>query len=387
MPRMLAYTLLVLCTAAEPFPDAAAEAEVSAAITERELKAHVYRLASPEFLGRKGPGGQRAADHIAELFRKAGLAPAFGESYFQQIPWNVGDKGGFVGKNVAAMIPGSDPTLRDEWVLLSAHYDHLGVKNDKLYPGADDNAAAVAMLVEVAEAFVRAPTKPKRTILFVSFDLEEQGLQGSTHFAAHPPLPLSKLKTFVTADLLGRAMAGVMDEYVFVLGSESSPALRKLLADVPPEDGLKVGRLGADLVGTRSDYGPFRDRKVPFLFLTTGTHADYHRPTDLPDKIDYPKLTRISRWAAALTTRLADDPAGAPWQPTDATDLEEAKTTQMLLGRVLERPTAIPMSEAQRESVRKAHDRLTAIVGRGKVTPEERTWLVWTARALMLSVF
>src|SRR5262249_37343983 len=154
------------------------------------------------------------------------------------------------------------------------------------------------MLIEVAERFALQKQRPKRTILFVSFDLEEQGLQGSTHFAAHPPLPFATLKAFLTADLLGRSMANVLDEYVLALGSESSPALRRLRPEVEPPQGLTVGRLGADLVGTnsvaaRSDYGPFRDRKVPYLFLTTGTHPDYHRPSDLPDRINYAKLAKI----------------------------------------------------------------------------------------------
>src|SRR5206468_8315156 len=182
----------------------------------------------------------------------------------QPIPWLVPNGSaadpGFVGRNVAAVLGGSDPLLKDEWILLSAHFDHLGQTGDTLYPGADDNASGIAMLLEVAEAFALAKKPPKRTIVFVAFDLEEQGLQGSAHFAAHPPRPFGQLKAFLTADLIGRAMANVMDEYVFVLGSETATALRRLVTDTPPENELKIGRLGADRVGTRSDYGPCRDR-------------------------------------------------------------------------------------------------------------------------------
>src|SRR5213596_1948742 len=103
------------------------------------------------------------------------------------------------------------------------------------------------MLIEVAEALALQKHKPKRTILFVAFDLEEQGLQGSAHFAAHPPRPFGQLKAFLTADLIGRAMANIMDEYLFVLGSETAPALRRLVTDTRPEEELKIGRLGADL--------------------------------------------------------------------------------------------------------------------------------------------
>jgi hypothetical protein len=243
------------------------------------------------------------------------------------------------------------------------------------------------MLIEVAERFALQKRKPKRSILFISFDLEEQGLQGSAHFAAHPPLPFGKLKAFLTADLLGRSMGEVMDEYVFALGSETSPALRRLLSEVEVPEALKVGRLGADLVGTRSDYGPFRDRKVPFLFLTTGTHPDYHRTTDLPERVNYAKLTRISDWIHGLTQKLADEPAAPAWDPQTVPDLEEARTVLTLLNRALERPKMPRLTEGQRTTLQSAQDRLAAIVARGGITPEERTWLVWTARKLLVSVF
>src|SRR5262249_46324778 len=158
-----------------------------------------------------------------------------------------------------------------------------------------------------AERFALQKEKPRRTVFFVAFDQEETGLQGSTHFATHPPRDVRQLKAFITADMLGRSMANVMDEYVFALGSERSARLRRLLEEVKPPDGLRVGRLGADLVGTRSDYGPFRDRRVPFLFFSTGQHPDYHKPTDLPERIDYPKLCRISNLIYDLTWRLAND--------------------------------------------------------------------------------
>jgi hypothetical protein len=388
---MTATLLLALSLAADPFPYAAAEAELSEAITAAELKAHVYRLASPEFLGRRGPGAARAAQHIADLFKRIGLAPAFGDSYFQDIPWlltNGTERGPtFVGRNVAAVIPGSDPLLKGEWIILSAHYDHLGMAGDTMYPGADDNASGVAMLIEVAEAFALGKHKPKRTIVFVAFDLEEQGLQGSAHFAAHPPLPFAKLKGFMTADLLGRSMANVMTETVYVLGSEVSPQLRRLVGEVKQDGGLTIARLGADLVGTRSDYGPFRDRKAPFLFFTTGVHPDYHKPTDLPERLDYEKLARISRWIRDLTQRLADEPDFPVWQPQTDPDLDEARSVLALLTRVLDRPETVRLSADQRTGVQSARDRLAAIVARATITTEERTWLLWTGRKLLLTVF
>src|SRR5262245_10868316 len=355
MRPMLPTLCLCAALAADPSPYAA-EAELSEAITEAELKAHVYRLSSPEFLGRRGPGAARASQHIAAAFEKLKLVPAFGTSYFQPIPWLLENGNGtdpsFVGRNVAAVLPGSDPLLKDEWILLSAHFDHLGQSGETIYPGADDNASGVAMLLEVAEACGLSKSRPRRTIVFVAFELEEQGLQGSAHFAVHPPRPFGQLKAFLTADLIGRSMANVMDEYLFVLGSETAPALRRLVTDTPTEGDLKIGRLGADLVGTRSDYGPFRDRKVPFLFFTSGTHADYHRPTDLPDRIDYAKLARVCRYIRTLTDRLANTADAPSWDTKGpGPDIDEARTVLTVLSRVLARPHVVSLTADQRARV------------------------------------
>jgi hypothetical protein len=382
---------VVLRVGADPFPYAAAEAELSVEIKVEEVRAHVYRLASPEFLGRAGPGAARTARHLAAAFKRLNLEPAFKGSYFQPIPWLLAEeekrKDSFCGRNVAAVLPGTDPKLKDEWIILSAHFDHLGKRNGVLYPGADDNASGVAMLLEVAERFALQKEKPKRTIVFVAFDQEETGLIGSRHFASHPPRDLKKLKVFMTADMLGRSMANLMDEYVFALGSESSPRLRRLVQEVPIEKGLKVGRVGADLIGTRSDYGPFRDRRIPFLFFSTGPHPDYHQPTDLPDRIDYVKLARISRWIADLTWRLANDAETPTWDEGGKPDLEEVRTVRTLVGRVLENPKAYPLTERQRALVQGVERRLAEILRRGEFTRTERTWLIWTAKLMMTSVF
>jgi hypothetical protein len=369
----------------------AAENELSPEIHAYELRAHVYRLASPEFLGRSGPGAARASRHLADAFRRLRLKPAFGDSYYQPIPDLLTEgtsKASTIGRNVGAILRGSDPKLKDEWILLSAHYDHLGKRGDVLYPGADDNASGVAMLLEVAEYFALSKDKPRRTIAFISFDQEETGLRGSTYFAAHPPMPLRKLKTFLTADMLGRSMANVMDEYVFVLGSEHSTRLRQLVEKTKPPRGLTIGRLDAALVGTRSDYGPFRDRHVPFLFFSTGQHPDYHAPTDLPQRIDYPKLQRCSEYVRDLTRRLADDKESPSWKD-DAlpVDLEEIRTVAVLLERVLTRPDRYPLAEKKREAVRGVHKRLNEILDKGKVAAADRAFLLWNARILLLSVF
>jgi hypothetical protein len=369
----------------------AGDAELSADVHVAELKAHVYRLASPDFMGRRGPGGARAARYVAEAFERMHLEPAFGDSYYQDIPSLLHEgtrKASIVGRNVAAILPGTDPKLADEWVLLSAHFDHIGKRADVLFPGADDNASGVAMLLEVAEHFALSGAKPRRTLVFVSFDQEEVGLVGSTYFATKPPRPLRNLKAFLTADMLGRSMANVMDEYVFVLGSEHSPRLRKLVEEVAPPPGLKVGRLQADLIGTRSDYGPFRDAGVPFLFFSTGQHPDYHQCTDLPERINYEKLQRNCLLIRDLTSRLANDDEAPAWDDKGLPpDMDEMRTILVLVKRVLGRPDLYPLSGKRRELVEGVEKRLLTILDQGKVLAEDRTWLMWSGRLLLATVF
>jgi hypothetical protein len=368
-----------------------AEAELSPEIGVHEVKAHVYRLASPEFLGRSGPGAARAARHLASAFERLGLEPAFGGSYYQPIPSPLTEgtsKESIVGRNVGAILPGCDPKLKDEWVLLSAHYDHLGKRGGVLHPGADDNASGVAMLLEVAEYFALTKQKPRRTLVFISFDQEEAGLIGSTYFATKPPLPIRKLKAFLTADMLGRSMANVMDEYLFVLGSERSAHLRQLVEQVKPPEGLRIGRLGADLIGTRSDYGPFRDRGVPFLFFSTGQSPDYHSPRDVPERIDYPKLQRASVYIRDLTLRLVNDDEAPSWNDKPLPpDLDEMRTMATLVRRVLKRPDLYPLPDKKRELVEGVEKRLARILQQGRVAADDRIWLLWSARLLLATVF
>src|SRR5262249_36128325 len=156
--------------------------------------------------------------------------------------------------------------------------------------------------------------------------------------------------------------------------------------EVAPEKGLKVGRVGADLIGTRSDYGPFRDRRIPYLFFSTGQHPDYHKPTDLPDRLDYVRLAQLSRWIADLTWRLANDAEVPVWKEGGPPDLDEVRTVRTLLTRVLENPKSFPLTERQRALVAGAERRLADILRRGQLSRVERTWLVVTARLLLAAV-
>src|SRR5207302_3398223 len=144
---------------------------------QARLRAVVEALASPEFGGRSGAGGEKTTAYLIEQFRRLKLEGLFQGEYTQAIPGK--EPGTRIGHNVGALLRGSDPLLRDQWVIVAAHFDHLGVRGGKLFPGADDNASGVAMMLEVARCVVAARTPPRRSIMFLGFDLEEVGLFGS----------------------------------------------------------------------------------------------------------------------------------------------------------------------------------------------------------------
>src|SRR5262249_11175565 len=163
--------------------------------------------------------------------------------------------GPVLGRNIGARIVGSDPNLREEWVVLAAHFDHLGVRNGVLYPGADDNASAVAMMLEVARCLARSDERPRRSVMLIGFDLEEDGLFGSRYFADQMPVATDKVKLFITADMIGRCLGGVCRGRVFAMGTEHAPELRPWVEQAAKKSDVEVGLLGSDLLLIdRSDY-------------------------------------------------------------------------------------------------------------------------------------
>jgi Peptidase family M28 len=378
--------------AADDAPSARSESACPTPITVEEVRPHVEYLASPDLRGRKGEDALEAARYIRDAFREEGLQPAFkDDAYFQEIPGVLGDDPAtrIIGRNVAGIVRGSDPQLRDEVVIVSAHYDHLGVRNGLTYAGADDNASGVAMLIEAAREVAALETKPRRSVCFVAFDLEEHLLWGSRWFVAHPPWKLEQVKLFITADMISRSLGDLPLPTVFVLGSEHAPRVRSMLEDVGTPEGLDVARLGADLIGTRSDYGPFRDQKVPFLFFSTGEHADYHTPRDTPDRVDYQKLARVSNLILALTRHVADCDETPVWVDEPATDLGEARTVFRIASFLIqaEENNEVDLTDRQMLFLSQVRNETGAIIDRGMLTRSERTSLARTAQLLLLSVF
>ena len=252
----------------------------------------VLELCSEACAGRAPgtPEGRAARRVVIDAFRASGLDP-----FEQDVP-------GCRGANVIATIEGSV----DRFVLVGAHFDHLGRRGKTVYWGADDNAAAVAILVRVAAALARR--RPEgRGVIFAAFDGEEapyflSGGMGSQRFVREPPVPLDRIDMMVCMDLVGHAFGpdGLPDDVrtsVFALGAERSAGTAALVDRIArAERGVVVRRADIDVIPPLSDYEPFWRRDVPFLFLTCGRWRHYHSPEDTPDKLDYPKMEATARW-------------------------------------------------------------------------------------------
>lgn len=351
---------------------------------EARLREHVATLASADFLGRRGTGARKAATYLVDRFRRLGLEPLFDGSYEQVIPGQ--DAGTPLGRNVGALLRGADPALKDQWVVVSAHYDHLGRRDGILFPGADDNASGVAMMLEVARSFVEDAVRPRRGVIFVGFDLEEVGLFGSRYFVEHPPVPLPKISLFVTADMIGRALGGVCTPYVFVMGTEHAPGLRPWIKTAAKDRPVRIGLLGSDLLLLdRSDYGPFRARKVPYLFFSTGENPVYHTPRDTAETLDYPKLTAISRVILSVCRRAADASNVPGWCSPAEHTMEEAETIRQVLRTFLGHREELKIGPTKALLMANTLRALDAIVDRGTMTPEERIGVVRVARFVLIS--
>ncbi len=201
------------------------------------------------------------------------------------------------GANVVGILPGADPALADEAVVIGAHYDHLGRVDGVVHPGADDNASGTAMVVGLARAFAAAGGAP-RTLVVALFGGEELGLLGSRHYVREPAVPLARTVAMVNFDMVGR----MREHRLVIAGGDSARGLADALAPAPPT------RVTLELRGNpwgASDHSLFYDAGVPVLFFTTGAHADYHTPSDTADKIDADAMAEIARIAAAAIERLA----------------------------------------------------------------------------------
>lgn len=217
--------------------------------------------------------------------------------------------------NVLAKVEGTDPALRPETVIVGAHLDHLGQTPRGMHWGADDNASGVAATLLAARALARNPVKPRRTVVFALWSLEESGLLGSKYFTERPTVDLTRTVAYLNMDMVGRNSqyapwndrAEDNDDAIYLSAARiTSPDLEQILREANRYVGLRL-RDDKEDRATRSDTGSFIAKRIPTLKAFTGEHPDYHRPTDTPDKLNYPKLTNVARWiylsAAELSTR------------------------------------------------------------------------------------
>ena len=222
------------------------------------------------------------------------------------------------GANVLGYVPGSDPELADQLVVVSAHYDHLGERGGAIYNGADDNASGTSTVLEIVEGLAaarRAGQGPRRSVLALLVSGEEKGLLGSKYYAENPVFPLASTVADVNIDMIGRYDEAHADSaaYIYVIGAgRIAPDLDSVVRAV------NHAYSGLDLDYTfdapddpnrfyyRSDHYSFASRGVPAVFFFSGVHADYHRPTDTPDKLDYDKMARVGRHAFLVTWVLAN---------------------------------------------------------------------------------
>ncbi len=260
-----------------------------------DVEDHVRFLARPALDGRrpKSLGSMRARRYIARRFEEYGLEP-----------W--GDAQGFLqsarfATNVVGVLPGQDPELANEVVLVSAHYDHLG--GGKL--GATDNASGVGVLLELAQRMTRAPVDNKRTLCFAAFDCEEWGLWGSMIFTRRTDFDPSRIAAMINVDMVGRTAFDCMEDTLFLGQSHTSPLLRDSVSRVAEGVGLRLLPCPALLP---SDHVPFTALGIPALFFTTGPFTDYHTKEDTVDKLDWQLVHGATDVASETVRRLATAP-------------------------------------------------------------------------------
>lgn len=217
------------------------------------------------------------------------------------------NKNEFPSRNVIGWIEGADRTLKNEFVVIGAHYDHVGVSskpntlNDSIMNGADDNASGTAAVMAVAKAFAQSGKKPARSVVFMLFTAEERGLVGSDYYTKNALFPLEKTVAMINLDMVGRNG----NDTVYVVGQQYNPDLAALVNAAIPESGLKKEEMETDLYRS-SDYYPFYKKGISAIGITSGLHGDYHKVSDNPDKINSLKVQKIAQLAYKVAWQIAN---------------------------------------------------------------------------------
>lgn len=266
-------------------------AQASLRIDSDRLMAAVTTLSDPKWEGRAAgsPGGIAARNWVVEQFKSAGLQPVSGAYVhpFTYTRMTMSGKQDGNGANVLGMCVGTDPKL--PFFIVSAHYDHLGIRDGQIYPGADDDASGVAVVLELAAFCQKTPFR--HSVVFAAFDAEERGLQGAKAFMVKPPVPRARIALDVNLDMVSRNDK----REIFIAGTYHYPNLKAPLEEVARRAPVTV-LFGHDKPVTvaggvedwtnQSDHGPFHAAGIPFVYFGVEDHPDYHKPTDTADKIN-----------------------------------------------------------------------------------------------------
>ncbi|WKW45409.1 M28 family metallopeptidase [Myroides sp. JBRI-B21084] len=274
-------------------------------LSKDELIKHLTIIASDEMEGRKTgePGQKKAANYIKNFYKKLGIDALPGTNdYYQKVP-SEAMKRMFSPKlndseNVVAYIKGSEKP--DEYVVISAHYDHVGITNNEIYNGADDNGTGTTALLEMARMFKIAQKNgfgPKRSIVFLHCTGEEYGLHGSRYFVNSKVIPLENIVADLNVDMIGRrdfTYNNNKTPYIYLVGSDK---ISNELHQISENANKKYTHLKLDytfnddkhpeMIYYRSDHYNFAQYNIPVIFYYSGEHADYHKPTDTVDKINF----------------------------------------------------------------------------------------------------
>ncbi len=318
------FSLFISCSSSKKVVDhEKVVAQYIGTITAEELRTHLTIVASDEMEGRNtgSEGQKKAGRYLIDQHKSNGLSyPKGATNFYQKVPSEYMKKG-FSPKlndseNIWTFIEGSE--FPDEIVVVSAHYDHVGVKNDEVYNGADDDGSGTVALLEIAQAFQLAKKEgngPKRSILILHVTGEEYGLHGSRYYSENPLFPLKNTVADVNIDMIGRRddLHKDTNNFVYIIGSDYlSTDLYKLCEDVNKKhikldlDYKYNDRNDPNRFYYRSDHYNFAKNGIPSVFFFSGIHEDYHKPTDEVDKIEFDALAKRTQLAFVVAWEIAN---------------------------------------------------------------------------------
>jgi hypothetical protein len=292
-------------------------------ISDKDLRTNLTVIASDEMEGREtGSAGQKKAGlYMIAQYQKNGVSfPKGATDFYQKVPAEFMNKpyndNLTDSENIWAFVEGTEKP--EEIVVISAHYDHIGVKNGEVYNGADDDGSGTVALISIAKAFQKAKKDgygPKRSILFLHVTGEEHGLHGSRFYSENPLFPIANTIANVNIDMIGRRddVHKNSNNYIYVIGADRlSSDLDRIVANA----NKKFGGLALDYTFNdvndpnhfyeRSDHYNFADKGIPSVFLFSGVHEDYHQKTDVVSKIEFDALLKRTQFAFVIAWELAN---------------------------------------------------------------------------------